>query len=39
MDSHGLIPDHQFGFQSKHATIEQIYRIVKKVNNDMGDTA
>jgi len=25
----GLIPDHQFDFRSKHATIEQIHRIVK----------
>jgi len=27
--------DHQFGFRSKHATIEQIHRIVKRINNDM----
>jgi len=34
MESHGLIPDHQFGFQSKHAIIQQIRRIVKRINND-----
>jgi len=35
MVSHGLILDHQFDFRSKHAIIEQIYRIVKRINNDM----
>jgi len=35
MENHGLIPDHQFGFQSKHAATEQIHRIVKRINNDM----
>jgi len=27
-----LIPNHQFGFRSKHATIEQIHRITNKIN-------
>jgi len=33
--SYGLISDHQFDFHSKYATIEQIHRIVKSINNDM----
>jgi len=38
--SHGLISDHQFSFRNKHATIKQIHRIIKKINNDMeADTA
>jgi hypothetical protein len=35
MESYGLILDHQFGFRSKHAMIEQMHRIVKRINNDM----
>jgi len=35
MEKHGLILDQQFGFRSKHATTEQIHRIVKRINNDM----
>jgi hypothetical protein len=35
MKSHGLIPDYQFGFQSKHAIIEQIHRIIKRINDDI----
>jgi hypothetical protein len=35
MERHGLIPNHQFSFRSKHITIEQIHRIVKRINNDM----
>jgi len=30
-----IIPNHQFGFRRRHATIEQIHRIVKKINTDM----
>jgi len=30
-----IIPNHQFGFRHRHATIEQIYTIVKKINTDM----
>lgn len=26
-----LIPDHQFGFRSKHATIDQVHRLNKKI--------
>jgi len=35
MENHELIPDHQFGFRSKHITTEQIHRIVKRINNDL----
>jgi len=35
MENHGLILDHQFGFRCKHATTEQIHRIIKRINNDM----
>jgi hypothetical protein len=35
MESQGLIPDHQFGFRGRHANIEQIHKIVKKINNEM----
>jgi hypothetical protein len=27
-----LIPNHQFGFRQRHSTIEQIHRVVGKVN-------
>lgn len=27
-----LIPDHQFGFRARHATIDQIHRLVRKIN-------
>lgn len=30
-----FIPPHQFGFRQKHSTIEQVHRIVKKINNEM----
>jgi len=36
MERYGLIPDYQFSFRSKHATIEQkIHKIVKRMNSDM----
>jgi len=35
MESYGLIPDYQFGFQNKYTTIQQIHRIVKKINNNI----
>lgn len=28
-----LIPDHQFGFRQEHGTVEQIHRVVKKIND------
>jgi len=27
-----LIPDHQFGFQQAHGTIQQVHRLVEKIN-------
>jgi len=39
MENHGLIPDHQFGFRSKHATTKQIHRIVKRMTWKQADAA
>lgn len=30
-----LIPEHQFGFRQKHATVEQVHRIVEEISNDL----
>lgn len=30
-----LLPNHQFGFRCKHGTIEQVHRVVNKINRDM----
>jgi hypothetical protein len=30
-----LIPPHKFGFRTKHGTIEQVHRIVHKINDDL----
>jgi len=30
-----IIPNHQFGFRPRHASTEQIHRIVRKINTDM----
>jgi len=30
-----IIPNHQFDCRCKYAIIEQIYRIVKRINNDI----
>lgn len=30
-----LIPDHQFGFRSQHATIEQVHRVVNIINDNL----
>lgn len=37
MDEKQIIPEHQFGFLEKHATIKQvyIYRLVNKINKDL----
>jgi len=35
IEKHELIPNHQFEFQYKHAIIEQIHRIVKRINKNM----
>jgi len=33
IERHGLIPDHQFGFRSKHA--KEMHRIVKRINDSV----
>ncbi|KAH0944411.1 hypothetical protein HN011_009142 [Eciton burchellii] len=35
MKGQGLILDHQFSFRDRHVTIEQMHRIVKRINNEM----
>jgi hypothetical protein len=30
-----IIPYHQFDFRTKHGTIEQVHRVVHKINNDL----
>jgi len=30
-----LIPSHQFGFRPKHGTIEQVHRVVHKINDNL----
>ena len=32
LDTDKLIPDHQFGFRTKHGTTEQVHRIVTQIN-------
>ena len=31
----GTIPDHQFGFRQKHATVEQVHRITTVIHNTL----
>ena len=35
LENSKVIPDYQFGFRNGHGTIEQIHRIVHKINNDL----
>ena len=35
IDNLGIIPDHQFGFRAKHATIEQIHRVVQVIRDSL----
>jgi hypothetical protein len=37
IENRQIIPDYQFRFRQKHATIEQIHRIVPKVGEDLED--
>jgi hypothetical protein len=30
-----VIPSHQFGFRSKHGTIQKLHRIIHRINNDL----
>lgn len=32
VEQNGLIPDHQFGFRQKHATIDQIHRLITVID-------
>lgn len=32
INERSLIPEHQFGFRKKHSTIEQVHRLVEKIN-------
>lgn len=34
IDQQKSIPDHQFGFRTKHSTLDQVHRIVNKIEND-----
>jgi hypothetical protein len=33
--ANNTIPAHQFGFRPKHGTIQQVHRIIRRINNDM----
>lgn len=33
IDSKQLIPEHQFGFRRKHCTLDQVHRLVDKIQN------
>lgn len=35
LEKNNFIPDHQFGFRQQHSTIEQVHRIIRKINNDL----
>lgn len=35
LEERQLIPDHQFGFRRKHATVEQVHRVVAKINETL----
>lgn len=35
LEKNKIVPDHQFGFREQHSTIEQVHRIVRKINNDL----
>jgi len=35
IESQKIIPNHQFGFRHRYASIEQIHRIINKINTNM----
>ena len=39
LEERKLIPKHQFGFRAKYATIEQVHRLVNKINEAMEENS
>jgi hypothetical protein len=35
VENNRLMPNHQFGFRQRHSTIEQIHRIVQRINETL----
>ncbi|PNF19341.1 putative RNA-directed DNA polymerase from transposon X-element [Cryptotermes secundus] len=35
IEDQNIIPKHQFGFRNKHATTEQVHRLVNQINRDL----
>lgn len=35
LEDNNVIPDHQFGFREKHATVEQVHRVVHKIRQSL----
>jgi hypothetical protein len=34
IENNRLIPNHQFGFRQRHSTLEQMHRIIQRINED-----
>ncbi|GBP54982.1 Probable RNA-directed DNA polymerase from transposon X-element [Eumeta japonica] len=35
VEQHKIIPDHQFGFRRKHATVDQIHRLINEIDKSL----
>jgi len=35
IEEKNIIPKHQFGFRKKHSTVDQVHRLVKKINSEL----
>ena len=35
IEEHNLIPSHQFGFRNKHSTLDQVHRIIDKIEKSL----
>lgn len=35
LEENNIIPDHQFGFREKHATVEQVHRVCNKIRSSL----